>query len=102
MNYNLINLSTISDSKLLFSIAYDTFLEVLLLKIIVKQFNLQVLLKQSNELELKLETDIKDLEKNFYLIVLKNFIIRNKPCRVYKMKKSRLKGILAKDTEKHD
>ena len=46
--------------------------------------------KQLNKLELKLETDIEDLEKNCFLVLLKNFMIKNRPWRALERTKSRL------------
>ena len=65
MVYNPINVASIPNSELQFTTAYDTFLEIMLLKIRGETIKFaSALKKQSNELELKLETDIEDLEKN--------------------------------------
>ena len=67
MVYNPIAVVSISNSELQFIIADDTFLEILLLKIRGETIKFaSALKKQSNELELKLETDIEDLEKNCF------------------------------------
>ena len=67
MVYTPINVASIPNSELLFIIADDTFLEILLLKIRGETIKFaSALKKQSNKLELKLETDIEDLEKNCF------------------------------------
>ena len=66
MVYNPINVASIPNSELQFIIPNDTFLEILLLKIRGETKFASALKKQSNELELKLETDIEDLEKNCF------------------------------------
>ena len=61
---NPISVAAIPNSELQFTIADDTFLEILLLKIRGETIKFgSTLKKQPNELELKLETDIENLEK---------------------------------------
>ena len=67
MVYNPINVASIPNSELQFIIADDTFRKILLLKKKYSKIKFaSAVKKQSNELELKLETDIKDLEKNCF------------------------------------
>ena len=67
MVYNPINVTSIPNSELQFLIADDTFLKILLLKIRGETIKYaSALKKQSSELEIKLETDIEDLQKNCF------------------------------------
>ena len=66
--YNPINVASIPNSELQFTIADDTFLEIFLLKIRGETIKfVSPLKKNTNELELKLETDIEDLKTNCFL-----------------------------------
>ena len=63
--YNPINITTIPDSKIEFTIPDDTFLEILLLRIRGETIKFSTeLKKKSDEYEKKLEIDINNLENN--------------------------------------
>ena len=67
MVYNPIHVASIPNSELQFTIADNTFLKILLLKIREETIKFaSALKKNTNELELKLETDIEDLENNCF------------------------------------
>ena len=67
MVYNPISVAAIPNSELQFTIADDTFLKILLLKIRGETIKFASTLKeQSNELELKLDTNIENLEKECF------------------------------------
>ena len=90
MVYNPINVASIPKSKLQFTEADDTFIEILLLKIRGQTIKFQSALKKNtNELELKLETDIEDLENNCFPGSIENFMIKSKNCKTLGKTKSR-------------
>ena len=90
MVYNPNSVAAIPNSELQFTIADDTFLEILLLKIRGETIKFaSTLKKQSNELELKLETDIENLEKECFLGSIEKLYDKNKNSKALEKTKFR-------------
>ena len=101
MVYNPINVASIPNSELQFIIADNIFLEILLLKIRGETIKFaSALKKQSNELELKLETDIEDLENNYFPGSIKKLYDKKQELQNIQAIKIRSRANWLKDGEK--